>query len=57
MGKIPVINAVGYLEAGREFTDNITVLSKDAQNLIGKYKIAQYNGIFDKINMVKDFFF
>jgi hypothetical protein len=55
--KIPVINAVGYLEAGREFTDNITVLSKDAQNLIGKYKIAQYNGIFDKINMVKDFFF
>lgn len=55
--EIPVINSVGYLEAGGIFTDDATDLSKEAQNLIGKYKIAQYNGIFDKKSMVRDFFF
>lgn len=54
--KIPVINSIGYLEANGEFTDDVTDLSREAQELIKKYKIAQYNGIFDKKNIIGDFF-
>lgn len=54
---VPVINSIGYRETDGAFTANETELSEAAAAYINKYRILQYNGIFDDKNRVDSIFF
>lgn len=55
--EVPVINSVGYLEAGGTFTSDEEELSDKAREALETYRQLQYNVIFDADNLVEDFFF
>jgi phosphoglycerol transferase MdoB-like AlkP superfamily enzyme len=55
--QVPVINAVGYREAGGEDTADRDDLSEAAQAAVLQYEQLQYNQIFDRSERVDSFFF
>ncbi|NLO47861.1 MAG: sulfatase-like hydrolase/transferase [Clostridiales bacterium] len=53
---IPVINSIGFCERSLNFkTDDLT-LSKAGREQLQKYRIIQYNGVFDRSNRADGFF-
>lgn len=53
----PVINAVGYREAGGAGVSRRSELSQEAQEAVLQYEQLQYNQLFDRENRVEEFFF
>ncbi len=54
---VPVINAVGYREAGGGDVSRRSELSPEAQEAVLQYEQLQYNQLFDREDRVDEFFF
>ena len=54
---VPVINAVGYREAGGGDVSRRSELSPQAQEAVLQYEQLQYNQLFDREDRVDEFFF
>lgn len=55
--EIPVINSLGFREAGGDFVVEADSLSKSAQQVLQQYQHYQYNGVFDSGNRARAFFY
>lgn len=53
---VPVVNAVGFQDAGGAWVSRRSQLSEGAQAALEEYEMLQYNVIFDKDDLAEDFF-
>lgn len=56
MEVLPVVNAIGYVDAEGTSTDDETQLTEEAQEFLSWYRIAQYCNLFDPDLRPEDFF-
>ena len=53
---LPVVNSVGYIDADGTSTDREEELTDQAQEFLERYRIVQYNNLFDHKDRVSSFF-
>ena len=53
---LPVVNSVGYIDSAGNSTDREEELTEAAQEFLERYRIVQYNNLFDGKSRVTNFF-
>ena len=52
----PIVNAVGYRDAGGTWAGEAEDLSQEAQDGLNRYDLLLYNHVFDAQSWSEDFF-
>ena len=56
MEELPVVNSVGYIDAAGKSTADETQLTEASQQFLSRYRMAEYNNLFDSRNRKAAFF-